>query len=195
VAAGVPGGEAVLAACASLAARLDGVEDARVLAGLAAAPDPTAALHGLARLLDLALASVESLPVEELLCVLGRRPALAASLVVEGDGWATAFREVLDGAPRSVAAHRDALAVAGVAGPLPRAALQEGLRRHHRREVLRIGVQDLVGRADVDATIRELSALAEAEIDVATGCTRARLGVEWEDPPVGFVVLGMGKLG
>src|SRR5262249_45093585 len=162
--------------------QLDGVDDARVRAGLAAAADPVAALHALARLLDLHPTSPASLPLEALLCVLGGSAALAASLVAEGGDWVAAFQEALDGAPRSVAAHREALAGAGIVGSLPRAALQDGLRRHHRREVLRIGVQDLVGRADVDATIRELSALAEAEIDVAAGGTRARLGGGREDP-------------
>src|SRR5262249_48570874 len=114
--AGVPGAEAVLGAWARLAARVDGVDDARVRAGLAAAADPVAALHALARLLDLRPTAPASLPLEALLCVLGGSAALAASLVAEGGDWVAAFQEALDGAPRSVAAHREALAGAGIVG-------------------------------------------------------------------------------
>ena len=62
---------------------------------------------------------------------------------------------------------------------------------------VRIGGRDLLGLATVDDTVRELSALAEAVIDGGARVRPARGSrPEWgEDPPVAFVVLGMGKLG
>jgi len=84
----------------------------------------------------------------------------------------------------------------GAADALERDRLFAILRRSHRRELVRIGGRDLLGLATVDDTVRELSALAEATIEVATRAARARLATEWGgDTTVPFVVLGMGKLG
>src|SRR5439155_308863 len=95
-----------------------------------------------------------------------------------------------------------ALAAAGASGPLSRADLQAALRRHRRRELVRIGGRDLLGLASVEDTVRELSALAEGVLDAAVASVRARLAAEWgealvpgEGRPAAFVVLGMGKLG
>jgi glutamate-ammonia-ligase adenylyltransferase len=79
--------------------------------------------------------------------------------------------------------------------------LQAGLRRHRRREMVRIGGRDLLGLATVDETVREISALAEGIIDAAVECARARIVAEWGDAvlpdsggrPVAFCVLGMGS--
>src|SRR5213076_1290735 len=82
------------------------------------------------------------------------------------------------------------------------AALQAVLRRHRRRELVRIGGRDLLGLAGVEDTVRELTALAEGVIEAAVASVRARLAAEWgealvpgEGRPAAFVVLGMGKLG
>ena len=81
------------------------------------------------------------------------------------------------------------------------AELARALRRLRHREMLRIAIRDLAGRADLFESMRDLSHLAEAVIDAAV----SRL-FEWmqadfgsprdaEDRPVLPVVLGVGKLG
>ncbi len=65
-------------------------------------------------------------------------------------------------------------------------ARREGLRRFKRRELLRIAARDLLGFATLEVTERELTALAEACLEVALA------GLE---PPVPFTVIGMGRLG
>ncbi len=79
------------------------------------------------------------------------------------------------------------------------------LRAGKYREMLRIGVKDLLGAAPLAETVRELSALAEASIDAAVGSAfailRRRHGVPLEETghgmtrPARFCVLGLGKLG
>jgi glutamate-ammonia-ligase adenylyltransferase len=196
VAAGIPEPARVAAAAATSAAWLDGVPAAAVLAGLARAADPAAALHGLARLPPPARDLLTPDEVGALLCVLGGSPALAGALAGEGEAWLDAFRPTLAEERRDAAAHGRALAALGVAGPLPRETLQSRLRLYCHREQIRIGGRDLLGLATVDQTVRELSTLADAVIEAGLACTRARLAREWHgDPPVAFVVLGMGKLG
>ncbi|HXY94897.1 MAG TPA: bifunctional [glutamine synthetase] adenylyltransferase/[glutamine synthetase]-adenylyl-L-tyrosine phosphorylase [Acidimicrobiia bacterium] len=63
---------------------------------------------------------------------------------------------------------------------------REGLRRFKRRELLRIASRDLLGFAPLEATERELTALAEAALEAAL----AEL-----DPQVPMAVIGMGRLG
>jgi glutamate-ammonia-ligase adenylyltransferase len=77
--------------------------------------------------------------------------------------------------------------------------LQQGLRRFRLKEITRLAVRDLTGRADLAEVMKTLSALAEAclaeALDAAMRMTADRYGV----PPrlLGFypVVMGMGKLG
>jgi glutamate-ammonia-ligase adenylyltransferase len=81
----------------------------------------------------------------------------------------------------------------------------DALRRFRRREMLRIGVRDLLRLADVQETTASLSDLASVLIDAAYHIVdtdlRARYGVpmhknrqgRWVE--TGFTVIGMGKLG
>jgi glutamate-ammonia-ligase adenylyltransferase len=76
------------------------------------------------------------------------------------------------------------------------------LRRFWRREMLRIGVRDLVEFADIASLTRDLSYLADACIEAAIQCAALRLQARYGMPhaidsnrQVRFVVLGMGKLG
>ncbi len=81
----------------------------------------------------------------------------------------------------------------------------DALRRFRRREMLRIGVRDLLRLADVKETTASLSDLASVLIDAAYRIVdadlRARYGVpmhknrqgRWIE--TGFTVIGMGKLG
>ncbi len=173
-----------------------------VVEGLAAAADPAVALDQLARLLPAAEAPPAPGRVASLLRLLGGSPALAGALVAEGAAWPALVSAVHEVPARGPDAQRAALAAAGASGPLSRADLQAALRRHRRRELVRIGGRDLLGLASVEDTVRELSALAEGVLDAAVASVRARLAAEWGEALVpgegrraAFVVLGMGKLG
>ncbi|MBI2876884.1 MAG: bifunctional [glutamate--ammonia ligase]-adenylyl-L-tyrosine phosphorylase/[glutamate--ammonia-ligase] adenylyltransferase [Candidatus Tectomicrobia bacterium] len=79
------------------------------------------------------------------------------------------------------------------------------LRRFRHREVLRIGLRDLTGRARLEETVEALSDLASACLQVAYELCQASLIREYGVPrfrdPEGderesqFVILGLGKLG
>ena len=79
------------------------------------------------------------------------------------------------------------------------------LRRFRKQEMLRIGLRDLLGKADLTETVGELSNLAEvclqAAYERADGDLRGRFGMPIVTKPDGttipasFAVIGMGKLG
>jgi len=81
----------------------------------------------------------------------------------------------------------------------------EALRRFRRREMLRIGIRDLLRLSSVPETTDALSELASLLIQAALDCVEAELQAQYGLPmhagrdgrPVrtGFVVMGMGKLG
>jgi glutamate-ammonia-ligase adenylyltransferase len=73
---------------------------------------------------------------------------------------------------------------------------RDALRRWKAREMLRIGVRDLVGLADMPATAREFSNLADACVQCALDITRAALPTDPQmQTAAPFAVIGMGKLG
>jgi [glutamine synthetase] adenylyltransferase / [glutamine synthetase]-adenylyl-L-tyrosine phosphorylase len=79
------------------------------------------------------------------------------------------------------------------------------LRRFRKREMLRIGLRDLLGKADLTETVGELSNLAEVCLQSAYARADAELRGKFGQPvvqepdgkaiPAGFAVIGMGKLG
>ena len=76
------------------------------------------------------------------------------------------------------------------------------MRKHKQREYLSIGARDLDPSVTIDETVRELTALAEASLEVAYRYCRSEVekdfGQLWlpkNESPNGFVVLMMGKLG
>jgi glutamate-ammonia-ligase adenylyltransferase len=81
----------------------------------------------------------------------------------------------------------------------------DALRRFRRREMLRIGVRDLLRLADVEETTASLSDLASVLIDAAYRIVDADLRAQYGIPmhrnrqrrwvETGFTVIGMGKLG
>ena len=80
--------------------------------------------------------------------------------------------------------------------------LHRMLRRFRNREMVRLAWRDLAGWvADLDETLTELSALAEACIDATLDWLHRRLCAQWGTPRDAdgaeqrLVVLGMGKLG
>ncbi len=79
------------------------------------------------------------------------------------------------------------------------------LRRFHRRELLRIGVQDLLRVTQVSETVATISDLACVVVQSAYEIVNARLARQFGTPmhrdrsgkmvKTGFVVIGMGKFG
>jgi [glutamine synthetase] adenylyltransferase / [glutamine synthetase]-adenylyl-L-tyrosine phosphorylase len=135
--------------------------------------------------------------VEPLLRVCGASQVLAAVLKsvpgVDADWFERALGVVALSPAEHVAAFREACGAASVVD------VPALLRRHKRRQVLRIGARDLLGLASVGETVRELSSLAEAATEIAVSHARLQVAREYGGFEAGdglrFVVLGMGKLG
>ncbi len=86
-------------------------------------------------------------------------------------------------------------------GVVDEPGLGTALRRFRTREMIRIALRDLAGRADLHETVQDLSALADACIQGALtmihGWQIQKYGVPTDEKgiPQGLVVLGLGKLG
>jgi glutamate-ammonia-ligase adenylyltransferase len=86
-------------------------------------------------------------------------------------------------------------------GVTDEAQLGERLRRYRRREMVRIAWRDLAGHCELNEVVTDLSALADACIDLSLERLYAWQCAQWGTPsnPDGvaqrLVVLGMGKLG
>ena len=65
------------------------------------------------------------------------------------------------------------------------------LRRYHQAEQLRIGLRDILGLADFEQNLGELSALADACLNYALEVVQKRHRLK--EPP--FAIIGLGKLG
>src|SRR5262249_19705016 len=65
------------------------------------------------------------------------------------------------------------------------------LRRYHQTELMRIGLRDILGLADPEQYLTELSALADACLQYAVEVTMRKHKLK--APP--FVIIGLGKLG
>lgn len=172
-----------------------------LLEAIEAAPSPQYARSALERLAEsgtpaLLLAWPEE-RLADLAVVLGSSPFFCRQLVSSGVQWpqlASGFT-----APRP---SREELAAAcAVPADADVATLHHTLRRATNVEMLRIGARDLLGLATLDDTVTSLSQLADVTICAALDHSRrlvARDGGEaiGEDgEPLGFFVLGMGKLG
>ncbi|MGH7804219.1 MAG: bifunctional [glutamate--ammonia ligase]-adenylyl-L-tyrosine phosphorylase/[glutamate--ammonia-ligase] adenylyltransferase, partial [Candidatus Binatia bacterium] len=145
-------------------------------------------------------AGVEPPPsiLEPLLVVLGASRALARGILAGGAEAIAYLAGALDRGLVTVPEHVQALELE-IGADYGRADLPAILRRFKRREILRIGARDLAGRAPVDETMRELSSLAEAAVEIAVRHARARALAQFGAFASGerfrFVVLAMGKLG
>jgi glutamate-ammonia-ligase adenylyltransferase len=119
-----------------------------------------------------------------------RHPAMLAELLASGDLDRAYAGGEIDG--------RLATALEAVTDE---PGLQSQLRRFRRREMVRIIWRDLAGWANLDETLEDLSALADASIQHAlsrlTEWTRAELGTPTNEDgePQSMLVIGMGKLG
>ncbi|MBI2462464.1 MAG: bifunctional [glutamate--ammonia ligase]-adenylyl-L-tyrosine phosphorylase/[glutamate--ammonia-ligase] adenylyltransferase, partial [Candidatus Rokubacteria bacterium] len=83
-------------------------------------------------------------------------------------------------------------------------ARANALRRVKKRELLRIGLRDILGDADLATTVKELSNLADAVLAEAWGLVRAELEAVHGRPhhegggprlPTAFSIIALGKLG
>ncbi len=92
-----------------------------------------------------------------------------------------------------------------LANQLKRAAdeadLMARLRQFRQREMVRIAWRDLIGNADLQETLTDLSRLADACLDETLSllheqlCQKMGTPVDDQDEPIQLTVLGMGKLG
>jgi len=72
----------------------------------------------------------------------------------------------------------------------------DAFKRLYRREILRIGSQDIIGIADLVRTTRQLSVLADVLIDAALRVAVAQLNERYPiRPATSMSVIGLGKLG
>jgi len=81
-----------------------------------------------------------------------------------------------------------------------RRARRDALRRFKRRELLRIAARDLLGLAEYETVVAEISDLAAAEVQVALDVCERDLRAKWGTPmgpsgPAAMAVIAMGKLG
>jgi glutamate-ammonia-ligase adenylyltransferase len=178
-------------------------------AGRSAEPDQ--ALNCLERFLRASLSPLEILAtlrerpraLELLVLTLGASPFMA-EILIRNPTW---FPWLAD--PQVLHARRE---TAEIEADLDRALdpLQSEARRldmlriTKRREILHVGVRDLLRLASVEETVGALSALAEALLQAAYAIAEAGLRIEHGLPPLGaraaragsgFAVMGLGKLG
>ena len=178
-----------------------------IVGGVAHAPDPSVAAVNLSRLLEHGCGTGAVLPSAELsrdlLFLLGASQHLSTVLVQQEQDWEAVFLTDHAATEKSTATHLQACRPA-LPCDLTEDDFLHGLRAYRNREYLRIGTRDLLARASLEETTRDLSALADAAVQIAYEYTRARMERDYgeacveeagEKRPIAFVVFGMGKLG
>jgi len=155
-----------------------------------------------------ALAALPAVLREELPCVVAASDFVAASLMRDPAAlaWFAAHDEpspdgVRGAAPAAgvaaCAAEYELRAASAATGELA----QQVLREWRRREMVRIAWRDIVGRAEVNETLRALSDLADGCIRAASAAAQGLLDAAFGRPrnaaaaEVPFIVVAMGKLG
>ena len=178
----------------------------RLLAELAAAPDPDMALNNLERY----AAAVDR---AVLFRTLAAHPG-AAGLLARIGGASQFLADVLRRRPSTLAWLLEARTMrvwlaedlaedltTSLAAFTTGEARANALRRFKYRQLLRIGARDLLGDADMGTTTEELSRLADACLRQAwldaDADARARFGapLDGDGRETGLIVIGMGKLG
>ncbi len=166
-----------------------------------AAPSPEHAESAFERLLETAgpepLLAWPAAELESLAIVIGASPYFARQLVSSAERWPALAKSYENPPPP-----RDALVSAcGVVAEDDAPTLGRKLRRMTAAEMYRIGARDLLGLATLDETITSLTTLADVAISIAVAQSRILLvrsdgdALGEDGRPLGFVVLGMGKLG
>lgn len=165
------------------------------------APSPQHAAGAIERLeeaggIDTLLAWRED-ELEPLAIVCGASPMLSRYLVAKGTEWPAAAIAYRRGLP----ARSELEANCALTQDDDVADIHRKLRRLAASEMYRIGARDVLGLSSLDETLTALSTLADVCVNLAVASLRALLArtggdVQREDgEPVGFVVIGMGKLG
>ncbi len=138
--------------------------------------------------------------LEELLFALASQSFALTQAVVRDPGMLPPLLEETRRGPIK-RAHHHRLALAQWLGSAPAARVPDLLRSYRRREIVRIALLDVLGRAEIENTARQLSELAEALIAAADEHVArelaARFGapVDAEGRPAQYAVIAMGKLG
>ncbi|MGZ4958887.1 MAG: bifunctional [glutamate--ammonia ligase]-adenylyl-L-tyrosine phosphorylase/[glutamate--ammonia-ligase] adenylyltransferase [Methylomonas sp.] len=128
-----------------------------------------------------------------------RNPELLPELVTSGDLFSALRRDDYAAALQ----HRlgEADPQEAEPGTVAEGTLARQLRLFRRREMVRIAWRDLAGWSDLDETLSDLTALAEACIETALSFLYRQACKRWGTPtlrdgtPFNLIVLGMGKLG
>jgi len=184
---------------------------AQLPALFSATADPALALASWERLLDVTgdvavLDAFSAAELSALFSVLGSSQALANTLHAAADRWVALLRECVPAPTRHAADHEQGLAATESESW---DAFSEHLRQWRHREYLRIGLADLTGVYAVEATMRELSALADGLFAAACRWARHTLRTQYGElrgagrvkrqaaPATrdSFLVLALGKLG
>ena len=180
-----------------------------MVAGVAQAPDPSLAAANLSRLLEHGFGTgvvLHSADLSrDLVFLLGASQHLTNVLLHQGQNWEAVFLADHSAAEKSTPTHLQACRAA-LPVNLAEDDFLRGLRAYRNREYLRIGTRDLLAHASLEETTHDLSALADAAVQIAYEYTRARMERDYgaaliedeeagEKRPIAFVVFGMGKLG
>ena len=75
---------------------------------------------------------------------------------------------------------------------------KNNLRRFKQGEELRIGIRYIIGEADIEGTLKDLSSLAETHIENAYQLALTKLSAQYPSEriiPNNFAIIGMGKIG
>jgi glutamate-ammonia-ligase adenylyltransferase len=170
-----------------------------------ASPSPSLADANLLRLIEAGgLKSLKRVPKEHLpllFRLLGASAYLSDILIREGKDWPDLFLRQIEAAQKTSSDHlRDLLPLLKQESSFDH--LCRTLRRYKQTEFVHIGARDLSPSVSVEETMRELTAIAEASLEVAYRFCRSevendfgRLRLPGEDRKNRFVILGMGKLG
>lgn len=184
-----------------------------LLAALKRTGDPDMALNSLERFL------VEMDPISLFVTETRKQPAILTGLIVlfgasrflavySASTALETFEFLCHPAYLATPAHKELLhdrLAAVIKGVTADEDLFRALRRFRKQEMLRIGLRDLLGKADLTETVGELSNLAEVCLQAAYERADAELCGRFGRPvlqmpdgsviPAGFAVIGMGKLG
>jgi [glutamine synthetase] adenylyltransferase / [glutamine synthetase]-adenylyl-L-tyrosine phosphorylase len=170
-------------------------------AGLQSSPSPEQALGAFERIAESggaqALLSWPEARLGDLAIIVGGSSYFARLLIARGSEWPAFAARYLQSSP----SHEELLSECGLAADADVPTLHRALRRLASAEMYRIGARDLLGLATLDETVTALTLLADVSIGVALEHSRRLLAAQHGDAvapdgrPLGFVVLGMGKLG
>jgi glutamate-ammonia-ligase adenylyltransferase len=170
-------------------------------AGVAASPSPEQAFGAFERLVESAggdaLLAWPADRIGDLAIILGGSSYFTRLLLARGAEWPALAEQYSRARP----SREELLAECRVDDDADVATLHRTLRRAAAAEMYRIGARDLLGLATLDDTVTALTLLADVSIGVALDHSRKLLARQLGDAvapdgrALGFVVLGMGKLG